>query len=51
MARFFFRSSAVSIHDSQAYRTMDVTRERIRRIIELRGKLGWGVQTLGGERV
>ena len=29
-------SSAVRIHDSQAYRKMDVTRERISRILELR---------------
>ena len=32
----FFFSSAVTVHDSQAYRKMDVTRERIRRIFELR---------------
>ena len=29
-------SSAVKVHDSQAYRKMDVTRERIRCILELR---------------
>ena len=29
-------SSAVRVHDSQANRKMDVTRERIRRILELR---------------
>ena len=29
-------SSAVSVHDSQAYRKMDMTRERIRRILEQR---------------
>ena len=29
-------SSAVRVHDSQAYRKMDVTRERISRILELR---------------
>ena len=29
-------SSAVRVHDSQAYRKMDVTRERISRILGLR---------------
>ena len=29
-------SSAVRVHDSQAYRKMDVARERISRILELR---------------
>ena len=29
-------SSAVRVHDSQAYRKMDVTRERIRLVLELR---------------
>ena len=29
-------STAVRVHDSQAYRKMDVTRERISRILELR---------------
>ena len=29
-------SSAVKVHGSQAYRKMDVTRERISRILELR---------------
>ena len=29
-------SSAVRVHDSQAYRKMDVTREHISRILELR---------------
>ena len=29
-------SSSVRVHDSKAYRKMDVTRERIRRIFELR---------------
>ena len=29
-------SSAVRVHDSQAYRKMDVTKERISRILELR---------------
>ena len=33
---FFFESSAVRVHDSQAYRKMDVTRERISRSLELR---------------
>ena len=33
---FFFLSSAVRVYDSQAYRKMDVTRERISRILELR---------------
>ena len=36
MARILLCSSAVSVHDSQAYRKMDVTRERIERILELR---------------
>ena len=31
--------SAVRVHDSQAYRKMDVTRERISRILELREML------------
>ena len=33
MACILLRSSAVRIHDSQAYRKMDVTRERISRIL------------------
>ena len=33
---FFFESSAVRAYDSQAYRKMDVTREHISRIFELR---------------
>ena len=33
---FFLWSSAVRFHDSEAYRKMDVTRERISRILELR---------------
>ena len=36
MACILLWSSAVRVHDSQAYRKMDVTRERIRRILELR---------------
>ena len=32
-------SSALMVHDSQAYRKMDVTRGRISRILELREKL------------
>ena len=35
MACILFWSSAVRVHDSQAYRKMDVTRERISRILEL----------------
>ena len=38
MARIFC-SSAVTVHDSQAYRKMDMTRERISRILELREML------------
>ena len=36
MACILLCSSAVRVHDSQAYRKMDVTRERISRILELR---------------
>ena len=36
MACILLWSSAVRIHDSQAYRKMDVTKERISRILELR---------------
>ena len=36
MACILFCSSAVGIHDSQANRKMDKTRESIRRILELR---------------
>ena len=36
MACFLLWSSALRVHDSQAYRKMDVTRERISRILELR---------------
>ena len=36
MACILLWSSAVRVHDSQAYRKMDVTRERNSRILELR---------------
>ena len=36
MAYILLCSSAVRVHDSQAYRNMDVTKERISRILELR---------------
>ena len=36
MACILLWSSAVRVHDSQAHRKMDVTRERISRILELR---------------
>ena len=36
MACILLWSSTVKVHDSQAYRKMDVTRERISRILELR---------------
>ena len=36
MACILLWSSAVRVHDSQGYRKMDVTRERISRILELR---------------
>ena len=36
MANILLWSSAVRVHDSQAYRKMDVTRERISRILKLR---------------
>ena len=36
MACILLWSSAVRVHDSQAYRKMDVTRERISRVLELR---------------
>ena len=36
MARILLWSSAVKVRDSQAYWKMDVTRERISRILELR---------------
>ena len=36
MACILLWGPAVRVHDSQAYRKMDVTRERISRIVELR---------------
>ena len=39
MACILLWSSAVRVHDSQAYKKMDVTRERISRILEPREKL------------
>ena len=36
MARILLCSSAVRVHDSQAYRKMDVTSEHISRILKLR---------------
>ena len=39
MACILLWNSAVRVHDSQAYRKMDVTKERISRILELREKL------------
>ena len=36
MACVLLWDSAVRVHDSQAYRKMDVTRERTSRILELR---------------
>ena len=39
MACILLWSSAVAVHDSQAHRKMDVTRERISCIWELREKL------------
>ena len=36
MACILLWSSAVKVHDSQAYRKIDVTRERISRILDLR---------------
>ena len=36
MACILLWSSAVRVHDSQAYRKMNMTRERISRILELR---------------
>ena len=36
MACILLWSSAVRVHDSQAYRKMDVTKEHISRILELR---------------
>ena len=39
MACLLLCSSAVKVHDSQVYRKMDVTRERVSRILELREML------------
>ena len=39
MAGILLRSSAVRVHDSQAYRKMGLTRKRINRILELREML------------
>ena len=39
MARILLCSSAVRVHDSQAYRNMNVTRERFNRVLELREML------------
>ena len=39
MARILLWSSAVRVHDSQAHRKMDVTMERISRVLELRETL------------
>ena len=39
MACILLWSSALKVHDSQVYRKMDVTRERISRILELREML------------
>ena len=36
MACILFWSSTVKVHDSQAYRKVDLTKERISRILELR---------------
>ena len=36
MAGILLEGSAVKVHESQAFRKMDVTRERISRILELR---------------
>ena len=44
MACILLWSSAVRVHDSQTYRNMDVARERISRILELR-KLLLSIQT------
>ena len=43
MACILLWSSAVRVHDSQAYRKMDLTRERISRILELREILLFGL--------
>ena len=39
MAYILLRSSVVGVHDSHAYRKMNVTRERISRALELREML------------
>ena len=39
MARIFLCSSAVRVHDSQAYKMMDVTRERVSHVLELKEML------------
>ena len=39
MAYILLWSSAVRVHDSQAYRKMDVTKEHISRVLELREML------------
>ena len=50
MACIFLCWSAVRVHDSQTYRKMDVTRERIGRIVERRwGQLSVGWRWGGGE--
>ena len=36
MACILLSSSAVRVHDSQAHRKVDVTRERVSRVLELR---------------
>ena len=42
MACILLCSSAVSVHDSQAYRKMNVTRERISRILKTKQKKEMG---------
>ena len=44
MACILLWSSTVRVYDSQAYRKMDVTRERISRILEL-GEILLSIQT------
>ena len=44
MACILLWSSAVRVHDSQAYRKMDVTRELISHILEL-SEILWSIQT------
>ena len=43
MACILLLSSAVRVHDSRAYRKMDVTREHISRILELREILSFQI--------